>query len=314
MITKLNKLQDLEILVVGDVMIDKYVEGAVYRMSPEAPVPVVFVEKEHATLGGAGNVVNNISSLGAGVTIAGAIGDDNNGNYVLGLLEKAECVTDCIVRDPGRVTTTKTRIVADSKQIVRVDREMTHRLDANIADYMLKLVGATQRFDAIIVSDYGKGVITPYVLYAIMEQANMFNIFVAVDPSGTDYSKYEGANIITPNEKEAVGASGKTELIEAAEVIMEAAELPQLLITCGKDGMALFEGRDVHHISTEAREVFDVSGAGDTVIAAFTLAVAAGYTMKQAAYISNVAAGIVVGKIGTATVTLEELEEELGEK
>jgi D-beta-D-heptose 7-phosphate kinase/D-beta-D-heptose 1-phosphate adenosyltransferase len=191
---------------------------------------------------------------------------------------------------------------------------MTYPIDEEMADYIFRMVGKLNQFDAVIISDYGKGVITPYVFYGIMEQADLFNIFVAVDPNGTDYSKYTGANIITPNLKEARAASAETTTIEAAQVIMLEAELPQLLITLGGDGMALFGDGDYYHIDTEAKEVFDVSGAGDTVIAAFTLAVAAGYTMKQAAYISNVAAGIVVSKAGTATVSLSELEEELEQK
>lgn len=314
MITKLNKFKDLEILVVGDVMLDEYVHGSVYRLSPEAPVPVVFVESERATLGGAGNVVNNIARLGAKVCVAGVVGDDNNGKRVAKLLSGNDLVENCVTMDPGRVTTKKTRIGADGKHIVRVDREMTYPISEEMADYTFKMVGKLDQFDAIIISDYGKGVITPYVFYGIMEQADLFNIFVAVDPNGTDYSKYTGANIITPNLKEAKAASGKSTTIEAAQVIMLEADLPQLLITLGGGGMALFGDGDYYPIETEAQEVFDVSGAGDTVIAAFTLAVTAGYTMQQAAYISNVAAGIVVGKMGTAVVSLKELEEELEQK
>ncbi len=309
---KINNFENLQILVVGDIMIDEYVNGRVDRMSPEAPVPVVFIESEEATLGGAGNVVNNLARLGAEVTIASAVGDDSTGRRVSGLLDLVEpVVAHCLTRDPSRVTTRKARIVADGKQIARIDREMTHDLPEEQEIYMLRLLGKINHFDAVVISDYGKGVVTPYIFDAIMEQAKMFNLFVAVDPSGTDYSKYKGANIITPNHKEAAAASGKDELIAAAEVIMEQAELPQLLITCGKDGMMLFEGSDVHHIGTEAKDVFDVSGAGDTVIAAFTMAIAAGYSLRQAAYISNVAAGIVVGKTRTAPVSFHELEAEL---
>ena len=313
MITNLSKLEDLEILVVGDIMMDEYVHGRVDRMSPEAPVPVVLIEEEHSVLGGAGNVAANLIALGAGVTVAGVVGDDTRGTFLINKLLKVGDgnASDCLVRDAGRVTTQKVRLVANGKQVARIDREMTYPLADYVADYMFKLIGKMNKFDAVIVSDYGKGVITPYVFHAIMKQAELFNIFVAVDPSGTDYSKYKGANIITPNLSEAIAASGSESIIEAAEIIMEAAELPQLLITLGRGGMRLFEHRDVYHIDTAARGVFDVSGAGDTVIAAFTLAVSAGYSMAMAATISNIAAGIVVGKPGTATVSLEELEVKL---
>lgn len=313
MITNLNKLEHLEILVVGDVMIDEYVHGRVDRMSPEAPVPVVLVEGEHSVLGGAGNVVNNLHALGAGVTIAGAIGDDSNANRVFGMINKGN-ITDGLVRDPSRVTTRKARLLANGKQVARIDREMTHDLPEDIEGYVLKRIGSLHRYNAVIISDYGKGNITDSLFDTLMVAAERDNVFVAVDPTGTDYSKYRGANIITPNLREAMTASGSENIIEAAEIIMEQAELPQLLITRGSHGMDLFEHRDFYHIDTEAKEVFDVSGAGDTVIAAFTLAVAGGYTMKEAAYISNMAAGIVVGKMGTATVSIEELEEELEQK
>jgi len=314
MITKVNSFDRQHILVVGDVMIDEYVYGRIDRMSPEAPVPVVLVEGEHSVLGGAGNVVNNLAALGAKVMMAGVIGDDTNAKKLMGMLERTENIDECLVTDPGRVTTRKARIVSRDQQVVRVDREMTYDLTEDIESYFLGLVGQIGRFDAVIISDYGKGVVTPGVFHSIMEQAEEANVFVAVDPNGTDYSKYRGANIITPNYREAVAASGSENIIDAAEIIMEQAELPQLLITRGKHGMDLHEHRDFYHIDTEAKEVFDVSGAGDTVIAAFTLAVSAGYTMKEAAYISNVAAGIVVGKMGTATVSLVELEEELNNK
>jgi len=308
---ELENFKGSNILVIGDMMLDVYIQGNSYRMSPEAPVPVVLVDNEISVLGGAGNVVNNLSSLGANITVAGVVGTDSSGAKIKTLLENIDNVTECLAIDASRVTTRKSRIVNDGKQMVRVDREMTHDLPEQIADHFLKMIGQIKRFDAIIVSDYGKGVVTSYVFDAIMEQAEMFDVFVAVDPNGTDYSKYKGANIITPNRKEAKAASGEEGLLDAAKIIMEGAELPQLLITCSEDGMILFEHSDVYYIETDAKEVFDVSGAGDTVIAAFTLAVASGYVLKKAAYISNVAAGIVVGKTGTSTVSFEELENQL---
>jgi D-beta-D-heptose 7-phosphate kinase/D-beta-D-heptose 1-phosphate adenosyltransferase len=316
MTINLSRLEHLEILVVGDVMVDKYTKGDITRMSPEAPVPVVLVNGEHAVPGGAANVVNNLIALGAGVTVTGAVGDDNAGTQLMHLLQVAGKgnLRECLARDAGRVTTTKNRLVANGKQMARVDREMTHPIDEDIADHMFRMVGKLNQFNAIIVSDYGKGTITPYVFDTIMEQAQLFDVFVAVDPNGDDYSKYIGANIITPNLKEAKLASGKESSIEAASVIMEKAELPQLLITLGKDGMDLYEHSDYYHIETDAKEVFDVSGAGDTVIAAFTLAIAGGLTMREAAHFANAAAGIVVGKAGTATVSLEELKEEIKDK
>ena len=312
MTINLSKLKNLDILVIGDVMLDKYTYGDVTRMSPEAPVPVVLVSGERAVPGGAANVVNNLLALGAGVTMAGVVGDDINGTQLIRMIRGD--LRECLARDAARVTTTKTRLVADGKQIARIDREMPHPIDDDIADHIFRMVGKLSYFDAIIVSDYGKGTITPYVFNAIMEQAHILDTFVAVDPNGSDYSKYIGANIITPNLKEAQAASGKKSSIEAAQVIMDQVELPQLLITLGKDGMDLYEHSDYYHIDTEAQEVFDVSGAGDTVIAAFTLAIAGGLTMRQAAHFANTAAGIVVGKAGTATVSLEEVKEEINKK
>lgn len=312
---ELENFKGCNILVVGDMMLDKYIRGNSYRMSPEAPVPVTLVDNEISVLGGAGNVVNNLSSLGANVTVAGVVGKDESGGKIRSLLNKInDNVTECLTTDPSRVTTRKTRIINDGQQVIRVDREMTHDLPENIADYLLKMIGKINKFDAVIVSDYGKGVITPYVFGAIMEQAELFDVFVSVDPNGTDYSKYRGANIITPNRKEAKAVSCKDSLTETAKIIMDDAELPQLLITCSEDGMMLFEHSDIYYIETEAKKVFDVSGAGDTVIAAFTLAAAAGCELKKAAHISNVAAGIVVGKVGTSTVSFEELDKALNRK
>lgn len=316
MITNLSNERKPHVLVIGDLMLDEYIEGDVHRLSPEAPVPVVLVDKERAVPGGAGNVVRNLVSLGAQVTVAGLVGDDAYGTALLALLERGteKVNTSCVLLDAGRPTTKKTRIVAGGSQIVRVDREMTYPIDVNTADYIFKMIGKLDNFDAIIVSDYGKGVVTPYVFNAIMEQAQLFDVFVAVDPSGTDYSKYLGANIITPNLKEAEGASGSDSVVEMAKIIMEEAELPQLLITLGEDGMDLFEQRDYYHLDADKRDVFDVAGAGDTVIAALTLSVAAGDSIRRAANIANIAAGIVVSKSGTATVSLEELLDEIEQR
>lgn len=309
MITNLSKERKPHILVVGDLMLDEYVEGDVHRLSPEAPVPVVLVDKERAAPGGAGNVVRNLASLGAQVTVAGVVGDDSYGTILLELLarETNNVCTDYVIPDPGRPTTKKTRIVANGNQVARVDRELTYPVDDNLVEYILKIIGDIEQYDAIIISDYGKGVVTPRLFYSIMKQAENKDIFVAVDPNGDDYSKYRGANIITPNLKEAKGASGSDSVVEMAKIIMEEAELPQLLITLGEDGMDLFEQRDYYHLDADKRDVFDVAGAGDTVIATLTLSVAAGDSVKRAAHIANIAAGIVVGKSGTATVSLEEL-------
>lgn len=307
-------LEYSNILVIGDIMLDEYLFGDAHRISPEAPVPVVLVKKTKRVLGGAGNVVNNLIGLETNVFVAGLIGDDRIGNLLLKLLTETDANTDAIVKDSSRVSTLKTRLMAQTQQVVRIDREKTDPIDKqNLMLILKKMEMYRDKFDSIIISDYGKGVVTAELVSNIVN--NFGDKFIAVDPGEKmvdDYTKYYGVNILTPNKQEASLASGiniidNETMAQAANEIFNQTEAESLLITRGKDGMALFSGSNVTHIYSEAREVYDVSGAGDTVIAAFVAAHSSGFSLKNSARIANAAAGIVVGKLGTASITRKEL-------
>ncbi len=302
------------ILVVGDLMIDEYVWGGVERISPEAPVQIVTVERESYTLGGGGNVVNNLAALGADVAVGGVIGTLADGDRMMAMFDGLGVDASGVVRDPARPTTRKTRIIAANQHVLRIDRESrsgisddTHR---KMADFIrLKLPAS----DAMLISDYGKGVVTPSLIQTAVQIADACGKIVIADPKGLDFSKYAGLAVLTPNQKEAALAAGiditdDRSLERAAAKLLETAGVRHLLVTRGKDGMILFEREKAPYaIAAEARQVFDVSGAGDTVIAVFGLAAAAGLPLREAALLANTAAGIVVGKLGTATVKPSEL-------
>ncbi|MGE5894786.1 MAG: D-glycero-beta-D-manno-heptose-7-phosphate kinase [bacterium] len=308
----LSRFKRKNILIVGDVILDHYVWGTVDRISPEAPVPVVTVTRENYLLGGAGNVANNITSLGAQATIAGIIGEDHRGRMVVDLLANQGIDTE-ILFVVHRPTTVKTRVIAHHQQVVRFDRE-----DASAADgaffrkFSSFLRDRIRMFDAVIIADYKKGVVTEPLIRMINRFAKPHGIFVAVDPKVGHFSFYRGVSLITPNKKEAAEGSGipitdDRSLISAGKKLLSRLRCGSVLITRGEEGMSLFHGNTVRHIPTVARHVFDVTGAGDTVISAFTLAHASGASMLQAATIANHAAGIVVGEVGTATTTPEAI-------
>ncbi|MDU0458133.1 MAG: D-glycero-beta-D-manno-heptose-7-phosphate kinase [Geobacteraceae bacterium] len=307
---------EIRCLVVGDLMLDEYLWGKAERISPEAPVQVVDVLREELRLGGAGNVVNNLVALGAQVAVCSVIGDDQNGWSLLKEFGRRNVATDSIFLDPSRRTSRKTRVVAANQQIVRIDRESREALPSDfekrICDWVAAHIG---EFRVIVLSDYSKGVLTPAVIAAIVALAAESGIPVLVDPKGNDYIRYSGATLLTPNRKEAEAASGVAirdadTLAKAANVIMETAGLRHLLITRSEEGMSLFtKGDEAVHIPTVAREVFDVSGAGDTVLAALAVGMASGCGMVEAARLANVAAGIAVGKLGTSIVTPQEIIE-----
>jgi len=311
----IDQFKHCHILVIGDCMIDEYVWGKVDRISPEAPVPVVEVKRDNATLGGAGNVVNNLATLKASVSIVGTIGEGNNGKRLIEMFQSIGVDVNGLVEDSTRSTTIKTRIMASEQHVLRIDRETSHPISRLIADDIIQNVRKIiQDVNIVIVSDYGKGLLTPDVLQTIMQLASKHQKVVMVDPKGFNYEKYRGASLITPNRKEASQATNMTitdmpTLITAGKNIIDTIGLNRLLITCGKDGMVLFEPeQSPYHIETRAKQVFDVSGAGDTVVSVMGLALAAGANYFEAASLANFAAGIVVGKVGTATITQEELQ------
>ena len=311
---KLEQFSSSTLLVVGDLMIDEYVWGDVDRISPEAPVPVVSVTREDYTLGGSGNVVNNLAALGAGIQVAGVTGTGSGGTLMARRIASLGVDAGGVIQDPNRPTTRKTRIIAASQQVLRIDRETRQDISgetrAAIAAYVRS---AIPDVDAVLISDYGKGLLTPDLLADIIARTREAGKPAIVDPKGLDFEKYRDAFLITPNKKEAGLAAGieitdPGTLDRAAAAIFDKTGAQNLLITCGKDGMALYEDRKgPTTIHSRARQVFDVSGAGDTVVAVTGLALSAGRTLREAAALANLAAGIVVGKIGTATVTLEEL-------
>ena len=307
------------VLVVGDIMVDHFIWGKVSRISPEAPVPVVEVARESLLLGGSANVMHNILSAGGKVYAAGVIGSDDMGRWFLEECRRRKVSTEGIVIEHGRPTTVKTRIVAHSQQMVRFDREKIDPIREDsvrqIADYVRS---AVRDFQAIVISDYNKGVVSEALLDGIRKARTGRKTTICVDPKQNDFNLYRGFDVITPNHHEAARAiglervqSGKKEPLEIGEKILERYGFKAVLVTRGEEGMDLFERGSAIHIPAVAKEVYDVTGAGDTVIGLFALAVAAGANFKEAAYIANQAAGIVVGKVGTATVSQNELMQTL---
>ncbi len=301
------------ILVVGDLMIDHYLWGATERISPEAPVQVVDIGKETTVLGGAGNVINNLIALGASVSVAGVIGDDANGREMTMMLKSIGVKTEGLITQAGRKSSKKSRIIAANQQILRYDKESKDAIESSSVE---KILTAIQKdlflYDMIIFSDYGKGVITDALAKGVITMAKANDKKVLVDPKGTDYSKYKGAHLLTPNRKEASEATGITidsdVNIEAALTwLKEECELDRSMITLSEDGIAILDD-EVKRFPTVAQEVFDVTGAGDTVIASIAFALSAGKSIEETAKFANHAAAVVVGKIGSATVTLDEIE------
>lgn len=314
----IQKFHKAKVLVVGDLILDEFIWGKVERISPEAPVPVVQVNSESFMPGGASNVANNIAALSGNSYLSGVIGDDKNGRVLIEELRKKRVDTSGIVVDAQRPTTLKTRIIAHHQQVVRVDREKCEPIDDNLLEQLLSFIRREiETVDAIIIEDYGKGVIIPRFLTEIVPLARKYKKIITVDPKVSHFSYYQGVTCITPNEKEAQGGSGMKiesdgDIDKVGKKLLEDLSLESVLMTLGENGMRLFEREGkITHIPTFAQEVFDVSGAGDTVIAAFTLALACQATKLEAAHLSNFAAGIVVSKVGTAVVTKEELLERI---
>ncbi len=304
-----------KVLIIGDLVLDHYIWGKVSRISPEAPVPVVDVTGENFLLGGACNVANNISSLGGNAGIIGLSGNDRAGEVIRQMLSEKSVA--CYIFDDKRPTTVKTRVIAHSQQVVRFDREERHKADKNtLKEITSRIKKILPKYDAVIISDYRKGVISSELIKEILKAAKPKNKFVAVDPKTGHFHLYKNVSLITPNLKEASEGSGieitdEKSMIKAGAALLKKLSCRGVLITRGEEGMSLFEKKSVKHIPTFAKHVYDVTGAGDTVIATFTLAYASGATMEQSAIIANHAAGIVVGEIGTAVTTPEKILESL---
>ncbi|MBI5383814.1 MAG: D-glycero-beta-D-manno-heptose-7-phosphate kinase [Verrucomicrobia bacterium] len=309
------------VLVVGDVMLDQFVWGKVSRISPEAPVPVVEFDRENYMPGGAANVARNLAALHARTELFGVVGHDTAANQLRELLGQQQVNCGGVIAEAARHTSTKTRIVAHQQQVVRVDRESRHEIKPHTTSRLLaELEKRVRQADAVIVGDYGKGVVTQSLLDGLKRLCRERGVWLSLDPKPIHRLALGGLSLLTPNRKEAFELAGlpddtrqadplrDTALMKAAEGLLTKLQPALMLITLGELGMLLCRRHEKpFHIPTVAQEVFDVSGAGDTVIATFTLAIAAGASPVEAALFANQAAGIVVGKVGTATVTPEEL-------
>ncbi len=301
------------ILVVGDLMIDHYLWGKCERVSPEAPVQVVDVQREENLMGGAGNVLNNLLSLGATVGICSVIGEDDGAVWIDKRLDEKGVSKVALIKDKARKTTKKSRIIALHQQIVRVDKENKEDISLNSQEQILKKVESVLgEYDLLLLSDYKKGVLTDSLTKNLIMIASKMNIPVFADPKGNDYSKYAGATLITPNKKEAsiatsIDISSEDALVEAGNKLKNSLDLKYAFITLSEEGMAIFGEEGMTKIPTVAREVFDVTGAGDTVIASLGFAYAHGLDIKDAAHFANEAAAVAVSKVGSATVTLDEI-------
>lgn len=303
-----------KVLVVGDLMIDHYLWGKCERISPEAPVQVVVIERETSVLGGAGNVINNLSALGAKVEVLSVIGDDSNAEELKTLLGNIVVNSDDLIIQKGRNTSKKSRIIASQQQVVRYDKESTEDITIDSQEKIVAIFKSqVKAYDIVLLSDYGKGVLTNTLTRNIIDIANNAGKKVLVDPKGDDYTKYSGAYLLTPNKKEAEEASNieikdEPSLLKAITKLKDECSLVVSLITLSEDGIAIYDKRLRKH-PTVAREVYDVTGAGDTVIASLGFSLACGYDIDKAVKFANLSAGVVVGKIGSATATLNEIIE-----
>ena len=310
----LRRASERFIVVYGDVMLDEFVWGDVARISPEGPVPIVDVRRESVHLGGAANVLANLVALGVRASVVGVVGDDRAGERLRAELKEAGAADDALVVDEARPTTTKTRIIAHSQLVVRADRERRTAVDAGTEERIIEVLNrAIKEADAFVVSDYDKGAVTPRVLSEILPIAYGRGIPVLVDPKIRNFDSYRPATLVTPNHHEALRLTNMEEhddesLKRAAHLIRARLDCESVLITRGERGMMLLESyHEPVYVETVAREVYDVTGAGDTVIATLAAALAEGASMLEAATLANHAAGIVVGKVGTATASAEEL-------
>jgi len=316
-----SKHKQVFALVIGDFILDEYIRGAANRISPEAPVQVIEIQSKDKYLGGAGNVVNNMVAMGAELSACGIAGQDSDGAWLIETMRKKGVDVSGMFCIPERTTTTKQRIIAGTQQMMRLDSEVTTAIPAEWEDEIINYTAKTiHRYSVIIISDYKKGVLTPRVLKSVISIAKKSGKPVIIDPKGTDYSNYAGATLITPNKKEASLASGieindHDSLCRAGKMLLEHLKLSAVLITRSEEGMSLFQLKgsriSVFNAPTKAREVYDITGAGDSVISTLGLCVASDIPLKEAVEIANIAGGISVGKLGTAVVTVKEIFQEI---
>lgn len=315
LVSLIERFAGLRVLCVGDVMLDRYVYGRAERMSPEAPIPVLAVREERKMLGGAGNVARNVAALGGAASLVGVIGDDEVGTEILRLLHDADGLDASLITVGGRATTVKTRFVAGAQQLLRADQESTTPLAHEVEDKLIEAaLDEIEQADAVLLSDYAKGVLGTRLAATVIARAKERGVPVAVDPKGAQFARFRGATVLKPNARELSAATGlaaanDAEAEEAARRGLSLAETAALIVTRSEHGMTLVErgAADALHLRTHAQEVFDVSGAGDTALATLGLALAAGASCPDAAALANAAAGVVVGKAGTATLTPSEL-------
>lgn len=304
------------VLVVGDMMIDHYLTGVAERVSPEAPTPIVEVRGERKNLGGAGNVIQNLLALGAQVEAGAVLGQDDAGRQVVQMLEQLGVDASNVLSDPNRPTTRKTRLMVANRQVVRFDHESRAPLSIPLENQLIaRLERRIPEVAAVILSDYAKGALTPAVCQAVIRAARQAGVPVLVDPKGDQLKKYAGATLATPNRKEAIAMTGvsiddRVSLHAAAARLVERLQLRSAVITLSEDGMAVLDDGQLTHIQAAAREVYDVCGAGDTVIATLAYCLAAGVSLVEAAEVANRAAAVVVGKVGSATATWDEIEQD----
>jgi D-beta-D-heptose 7-phosphate kinase/D-beta-D-heptose 1-phosphate adenosyltransferase len=309
----LKRLPDVRVLVVGDLMLDEYLWGKTERISPEAPVQVVDVLRDDLRLGGAGNVINNLVALGCKAQILSVLGNDSDGQRLQSMLAEKKLDTGNIFFDQERKTSRKTRILASNQQMMRIDRESREDIPAPMESRVLdRFAELAEHCSVILVSDYNKGLLTKNLLAEMIRMARDRNIPVFVDPKGNNFSKYRGATLLTPNRKEVLKAArldflSDENLRTAGKELVESLDLEALLLTRSEEGMTLFFPGEEVDLPTRAREVFDVSGAGDTVLSVLGAAFATGLSLLEAATVANIAAGVVVGKVGTSTVFPEEI-------
>lgn len=308
------KNENPKILVIGDLMIDHYLWGKCERISPEAPVQIVNIDKESSVLGGAGNVINNLRALGSRVDVLSVVGDDYVANELKALLENIKVQSNMLIIEQNRKTSKKSRLIASQQQVLRYDNESIEDIsNSSEKEIINKLSVNISNYDVVILSDYGKGVLTTKLTQEIISISNKNKIKVFVDPKGKDYSKYKGAYTLTPNKKEAIEASNilindNESLEKAIRKLKDECELEVSLITLSESGIAIFDD-NLRIKPTVAREVYDVTGAGDTVIASIAFAIANHMKIDDAIQFANLAAGVVVGKIGSATASLDEIYE-----
>ena len=308
-----KRLARTSVTVIGDVMLDRYVYGTVDRISPEAPIQVLQVEREVAMPGGAGNVVRNLTALGVAVAFVSIVGDDQAGSDLTGLIGGQPGVEPWLLVEGARATTVKTRFVSNGQQLLRSDREETGPVSAKLADRMMRIAGDAMAATSVaVLSDYSKGVLSGTNAAQLIATAKAAGRRVVVDPKGPDYSRYAGADVVTPNRRELAEATEmavdtEARLVAAATALRRAHGFGAVLVTRAEDGMTLVDAEGAHHYPAEAADVFDVSGAGDTVVAALAASLAAGLELRVAARLANIAAGIVVGKVGTAVAREEDL-------